>query len=94
MTREDVKKIFPDATDEQISSFLNQSNSDVAREKAKAQKLKEDADKAKALEEELARQKEEYENKGEPTMDERLEILKQLESGDITAARQRLCGMP
>ena len=53
MTREDVKKIFPDATDEQISSFLNQSNSDVAREKAKAQKLKEDADKAKALEEEL-----------------------------------------
>lgn len=53
MTREDVKKIFPDATDEQISSFLNQSNSDVAREKAKVQKLKEDADKAKALEEEL-----------------------------------------
>ena len=43
MTREDVKKIFPEATDEQITSFLNQSNSDVAREKAKAQKLKEDA---------------------------------------------------
>ena len=53
MTREDVKKIFPDATDEQITSFLNQSNSDVAKEKAKAQKMKEDADKAKALEEEL-----------------------------------------
>ena len=53
MTREDVKKIFPDATDEQITSFLNQSNSDVAREKAKAQKMKEDAEKAKALEEEL-----------------------------------------
>lgn len=53
MTREDVKKIFPDATDEQITSFLNQSNSDVAREKAKNQKLKEDAEKAKALETEL-----------------------------------------
>lgn len=53
MTREDVKKIFPDATDEQISSFLNQSNSDVAREKAKAQKVKEQADKADALEKEL-----------------------------------------
>lgn len=53
MTREDVKKIFPDATDEQITSFLNQSNSDVAKEKAKAQKMKEDAEKAKALEEEL-----------------------------------------
>lgn len=53
MTREDVKKIFPDATDEQITSFLNQSNSDVAKEKAKNQKLKEDAEKAKALEAEL-----------------------------------------
>ena len=53
MTREDVKKIFPDATDEQSTSCLNQSNSDVAREKAKAQKMKEDAEKAKALEEEL-----------------------------------------
>ena len=53
MTREDVKKIFPDATDEQITSFLNQSNSDVAREKAKAQKVKEQAEKADALEKEL-----------------------------------------
>lgn len=53
MTREDVKKIFPDATDEQITSFLNQSNSDVAKEKAKNQKLKEDAEKAKVLETEL-----------------------------------------
>ena len=58
MTREDVKRIFPDATDDQITSFLNQSNSDVAKEKAKAQKLKEDADKAKALEEELQALKE------------------------------------
>lgn len=53
MTREDVKKIFPEATDEQITSFLNQSNSDVAKEKAKNQKLKEDAEKAKTLEAEL-----------------------------------------
>lgn len=53
MTREDVKKIFPEATDEQITAFLNQSNSDVAREKAKAQKMKEDAEKAEALEKEL-----------------------------------------
>lgn len=53
MTREDVKKIFPDATDEQITSFLNQSNSDVAKEKVKAQKVKEQAEKADALEKEL-----------------------------------------
>ena len=53
MTREDVKKIFPEATDEQITSFLNQSNSDVAKEKAKNQKLKEQADRADGLEKEL-----------------------------------------
>jgi F0F1-type ATP synthase membrane subunit b/b' len=53
MTREDVKRIFPDATDDQITSFLNQSNSDVAKEKAKAQKAKEQADKAEALEKAL-----------------------------------------
>ena len=53
MTREDVKKIFPDATDEQITSFLNQSNSDVAREKAKAQKATEQAKEAESLKKEL-----------------------------------------
>lgn len=53
MTREDVKKIFPDATDEQISSFLNQSNADVAKEKSKNQTLKERADKADELQKRL-----------------------------------------
>ena len=67
MTREDVKKIFPDATDEQITSFLNQSNSDVAKEKAKAQKMKEDAVKAKALEEELEELKKQNMSEAERT---------------------------
>ena len=35
MTREDVRKLFPEATDEQITSLLNQSNSEIAKEKAK-----------------------------------------------------------
>lgn len=42
MTREDVKKLFPEATDEQITKLLNQSNSEIAREKSKAEKLKSD----------------------------------------------------
>lgn len=67
MTREDVKKIFPDATDEQITSFLNQSNSDVAKEKAKNQKLKEDAEKAKALETELEELKKQNMSEAERT---------------------------
>lgn len=33
MTREDVLKLFPEATDEQITNLLNQNNSEVAREK-------------------------------------------------------------
>ena len=74
MTREDVKKIFPDATDEQITSFLNQSNSDVAKEKAKAQKVKEQADKADALQKKL----EELE-KQNMTDAERLEAERQKE---------------
>lgn len=67
MTREDVKNIFPDATDEQITSFLNQSNSDVAKEKAKNQKLKEDAEKAKALETELEELKKQNMSEAERT---------------------------
>ena len=53
MTREDVKKIFPDATEKQISNFLNQSNADVAKEKSKTQSLKEKADKADELQKQL-----------------------------------------
>lgn len=67
MTREDVKKIFPDATDDQITSFLNQSNSDVAKEKAKAKKAKEQADKAEALEKELEELKKQNMTEAEKT---------------------------
>lgn len=77
MTRDDVKKIFPDATDEQITSFLNQSNSDVAKEKAKAQKVKEQADKADELQKKL----EELE-KQNMTEAERLEAERQKEKAD------------
>lgn len=53
MTREDVLKLFPDATDEQITKILNQNNSEVAREKDKASKYKEKADKADELQGQL-----------------------------------------
>ena len=83
MTREDVKKIFPDATDEQITSFLNQSNSDVAKEKAKAQKVKEQAEKADALEKELERQKEKAANE---------KRISDLESALAASQREALTG--
>ena len=99
MTREDVKKIFPEATDEQITSFLNQSNSDVAKEKAKAQKMKEDADKAKALEEELEElkkqnmseaEKAELERQKEKAANEKR--ISDLESALATSQREALVG--
>lgn len=53
MTREDIMKLFPDATDEQITNLLNQNNSEVAREKSKADKYKTDAQKAADLQKQL-----------------------------------------
>ena len=99
MTREDVKKIFPEATDEQITSFLNQSNSDVAREKAKAQKLKEDAEKVEALEKELEElkqqnmteaEKAELERQKEKAANEKR--ISDLESALATSQKEALVG--
>lgn len=46
MTREQILKLFPDATDDQITNLLNQNNSEVTREKEKAKAYKADADKS------------------------------------------------
>lgn len=53
MTRDDVLKLFPDATDEQITNLLNQNNSEVAKEKNKANQYKEKADNADKLQKKL-----------------------------------------
>ena len=99
MTREDVKRIFPDATDDQITSFLNQSNSDVAKEKTKAQKAKEQADKAEALEKELEElkkqnmteaEKAELERQKEKAANEKR--ISDLESALATSQKEALTG--
>lgn len=53
MTRQDVMKLFPDATEEQITMLLNQYNSDISKEKQKAEKVKEDAARVKELQEQI-----------------------------------------
>lgn len=53
MTREDIKKLFPDATDEQITNLLNQSNAEVVKERKQAEKYKSDAQKAADLQKQL-----------------------------------------
>lgn len=53
MTREDVLKLFPDATDEQITNLLNQNNTEVATEKAKVAKYKDRANQADELQKQI-----------------------------------------
>lgn len=53
MTREDVLKFFPDATDEQITNLLNQTNNELEVEKEKKKKYKTEAEKARELEKKL-----------------------------------------
>lgn len=53
MTRDDVLKLFPNATDEQITNLLNQNNSEVAKEKSKVNQYKEKADNADELQKKL-----------------------------------------
>ena len=53
MRREQALKLFPDATDEQITGLLNQTNSEVAREKEKNKAYKEKADNADELQKKL-----------------------------------------
>lgn len=48
MTRDAIKKLFADATDEQITELLNQMNGEVAKERGKADKLKADIENLKA----------------------------------------------
>ena len=53
MTREDVLKLFPEATDEQITNLLNQNNSEVATEKNKVKQYKAKAESADDLQKKL-----------------------------------------
>lgn len=59
MTREDILKQFPEATDEQISAILNQTHEELNKEKKKAESLKGDAKRATELQAELDRINEE-----------------------------------
>lgn len=86
MTREDVKKLFPDATDEQITGLLNQNNTEVAREKGKAEKFKTELDDLKSSAvspEELQKKIEEIE---QSKMTETEKIAKELEKSNTRVA--------
>lgn len=92
MTREDVIKLFPEATDEQITKLLNQNNTEVAREKGKSEKLKTEIDSLKesaANAEELQRKIEEIE---QSKMSETEKIAKELEKANQRVAELEKIG--
>lgn len=86
MTREDVIKLFPEATDEQITKLLNQNNSEVAKEKGKSESLKSEIDSLKESAtnaEELQKKIEEIE---QSKMTETEKIAKELEKANQRVA--------
>ncbi|MCI8378603.1 MAG: hypothetical protein HFH72_08815 [Lachnospiraceae bacterium] len=82
MTREELKKILPEATDETITQLLNKANSEIAAEKAKSEKIKTELDDLKASAvspEELQKKIEEIE---ESKMTETQKIANELEKAN------------
>ena len=92
MTREDVLKLFPEATDEQITKLLNQNNQEVAKEKEKSGKIKTELDDLKASAvnaEELQKKIEEIE---QSKMTETEKIAKELEKSNQRVAELEKLG--
>lgn len=80
MTREQVLKLFPEATPEQITGILNQNNSEIENEKNKAKQYKEKADKA----DDLQKQLDDLETKGLSDIEK---VNKQLEAATAEIAK-------
>ena len=92
MTREDVLKLFPDATDEQITKLLNQNNQEVAKEKGKSEKIKTELDDLKASAanaEELQKKIEEIE---QSKMTDLEKVAKELEKSNQRVAELEKIG--
>jgi len=79
MTREQVKKLFNEATDEQITELLNTTNSEVARERSKYDKLKADADVLKAQADEATARAEELQAKADEVEQGKLSEMEKLQ---------------
>ena len=81
MTRNEIKTLFPEATDEQITSLLNQYNTDVLKEKNKAKDLKTSNDDAENKIKELEAELESIQN-------EKLSDIEKITKANETANNQ------
>lgn len=75
MTREQVKAIFPDATDEQVDSILNSHGAELAKAKSVPKTAQEELDRLKAVEAEFEKLK-------GSTLTEQEKLAKQLEAAE------------
>lgn len=86
MTREDVIKLFPEATDDQVTKILNQNHAEVEKEKGKSESLKAELDGLKesaTSAEELQKKIEEIE---QSKLTETEKIAKELEKANQRVA--------
>ena len=79
MTRQEIKDLMPDATDEQITGLLNQFHKELDAEAEKAKQFKADADKVTALQKEVEAAKAKQ-SEIEKLKQEKAEIQKQLDT--------------
>lgn len=82
MTREDVSKLFPEATDEQITKLLNQNNQEVAKEKEKAESMKNEIEGLKEMAGQLEAIQKEKEELEQSKMSETEKISKEYEKAN------------
>jgi len=57
MTRSEIKELFPEATEEQITAFLNKTHEELDAEKEKTKQFKADAEKVANLQRQLEQNK-------------------------------------
>lgn len=86
MTRDDVIKLFPEATDEQVTKLLNQNNSEVATERDKSKKQKEELEKMQELTGQLEALQKEKEELEQGKLTETEKLAKELEKSNARVA--------
>ena len=86
MTREDVKKLFPDATDEQVTQFLNKHNAEIAGERAKTNSERQ---RANALQDEKDQRERDGMDELQKVQADLAAMQKTLESAQETEADRR-----
>lgn len=92
MTREDLKKLFPDATDDQITKMLNMHNSEINIERNKATLLKDKADQTDDLQKQIAalqQQLDDVKGSDSTELQKALDKIAKLEKQQAIAAQKK-----